>query len=174
MRINNTPVSTGTETPGRVIRKIKLENGQILEISDLSRKISADAYVVNMLAAMEIKVAPELFDVEPLSGLTIDDIRGTLGEKVIYEYRLERNFILDHEKDGVLNALVDTFMKNMCQYISHPRFAPKLVLKQYREKNSIKALSNKAFGSRPPRRVALLPAWNPLRASTVRQQDYPL
>ncbi len=60
---------------------------------------------------MEIEVAPELFENGSLSGLTIENIRDTLGEKVVYEYRLERNFILDHEKDGVLDALVDTFMK---------------------------------------------------------------
>jgi hypothetical protein len=134
MKINNTPVSTGTDTPGTVIRKIDLENGQTLIISDLSRKISDDAYVVIMQAVMEIEVAPELFDNGSLSGLTIENIRDTLGEKVVYEYRLERNFILDHEKDGVLDALVDTFMKNMGRYISHPKFAPKLVLKQYRDR----------------------------------------
>ncbi len=77
---------------------------------------------------------PELFDNQSLPGLTIDDIRGALGEKVIYEYRLERNFILNHEKDGILNDLVDTFMKNMGRYISHPQFAPKLVLKQYKDR----------------------------------------
>ncbi len=134
MKINNTPVSASTETPGKVIRKVELENGQTLVISDLSRKISEDAYVVTVKAAMEIKVEPDLFDNESLPGLTIDEIRNTLGEKVIYEYRLERNFILDHEKDGILNDLVDTFMKNMGRYISHPQFAPKLVLKQYKDR----------------------------------------
>jgi hypothetical protein len=87
-----------------------------------------------MQATMEIKITPDLFDNEPLSGVTLDQIRDTLGETVIYEYRLERNFILNHEKDEVLASLVDTFMKNMGQYISHPRFAPKLVLKQYNDR----------------------------------------
>lgn len=134
MKINNTPAAGITKTAGTVIRKIPLENGQTLVISDLSRKISADAYVVIIRAAMEIKVEPALFEESLLSGLTIEDIRDTLGEKVVYEYRLERNFILAHEKDGVLESLVDTFMKNMGPYISHPRFAPKLVLKQYRDR----------------------------------------
>jgi hypothetical protein len=87
-----------------------------------------------MQATMEIKFTPDLFASEPLSGVTLDQIRDTLGETVIYEYRLERNFILNHEKDEVLASLVDTFMKNMGQYISHPRFAPKLVLKQYNDR----------------------------------------
>lgn len=134
MKINNTPVSTGSETSGTVIRKIDLENGQTLVISDLSRKISDDACVVIMQAAMEINLEPALFEGSLLSGLTIEEIRDTLGEKIVYEYRLERNFILDHEKDGILNDLVDTFMKNMGRYISHPQFAPKLVLKQYKDR----------------------------------------
>jgi hypothetical protein len=127
MKINNTPA-----VPGTLIKKIDLENGQTLVLSDLSRDISEDACVVILQAAMEISVTPSLFDNVPPSGVTVDQIRDTLGEKVIYEYRMERNFILNHEKDGVLDSLVDTFLKNMGQYISHPRFAPKLVLKQYK------------------------------------------
>lgn len=134
MKINNTPAATGTKSTGPLIRKIELENGQTLKMFDLSRKISADAYVVTMQATMEIKVEPGLFAQEPISGMTIDEIRDTLGEKVIYEYRLERNFILDHEKEDVLASLVDTFLKNMGQYIAHPRFAPKLVLKQFKDR----------------------------------------
>ena len=127
-------VNTSLPETGTLIKAIELKNGQTLALADRSRKISADAYVVIMQATMEIKIKPELFDNESLSGLTIDDIRDTLGEKVIYEYRLERNFILTHEKDEVLVSLVDTFMKNMGQYISHPKFAPKLVLKQYKDR----------------------------------------
>jgi hypothetical protein len=134
MKINNTPAAPPTGTTGTRIRKIELENRQTLEIFDLSRKISADAYVVIMKATMEIRVEPDLFDRELFAGLTIDEIRDTLGEKVTYEYRLERNFILNHEKDQVLASLVDTFLKNMGQYIAHPRFAPKLVLKQYKDR----------------------------------------
>ena len=135
MRMNNfDKTQTSLPETGTCIKTIKLKTGHPLILSDRSRKISADAYVVIMQAAMEIEVSPELFDNEPLSGVTVDQIRDTLGETVIYEYRLERNFILNHEKDEVLASLVDTFMKNMEQYISHPRFAPKLALKQYNER----------------------------------------
>ena len=135
MRMNNFDnVNTSLPKKGTCIKTIELKTGQTLTISDLSRKISADAYIVVMQATMEIKITPDLFDNEPLSGVTVDQIRDTLGETVIYEYRLERNFILNHEKDEVLASLVDTFMTNMEQYISHPRFAPKLVLKQYNDR----------------------------------------
>ncbi|MCF8112853.1 MAG: hypothetical protein K9K21_03250 [Desulfotignum sp.] len=126
-----------------LIRKIALNTGQTLVISDLSRKISADACVVIMQAAMEIRVEPDLFENEPLSGITFEQIRDTLGETVIYEYRLERNFIMDHEKETVLASLVDTFMKNTGRYISKPGFAPKLVLKEYRNRTQSAGPSKK-------------------------------
>jgi hypothetical protein len=123
---NRNPAMTDT-----IITETRLENGQTLVLFDHSRKISADAWVVIMRAAMEIKITPDLFKQEPLTGITYEQIRKTLGEKVIYEYRLERNFIMDHEKVAVLDSLVNTFMKNTGQYISKPGFAPKLVLKKY-------------------------------------------
>jgi hypothetical protein len=135
MRMNNfDKTKTSLPETGTCIKTIELKNGQPLILTDRSRKISDDACVVIMQATMEIKITPDLFASEPLSGVTVDQIRDTLGETVIYEYRLERNFILNHEKDEVLASLVDTFMKNMEQYISHPRFAPKLVLKQYNDR----------------------------------------
>lgn len=135
MGMNNSDRNkTSLPETGTCIKTIELKNGQLLILTDRSRKISDDAYIVIMQATMEINITPDLFDKEPLSGVTVDQIRDTLGETVIYEYRLERNFILNHEKDEVLASLVDTFMKNMEQYISHPRFASKLVLKQYNDR----------------------------------------
>jgi hypothetical protein len=122
------------EKTGTVIKEVALETGQTLVLSDFSRKISEDGHVVIMQATMEIQVEPGLFKHEKLSDVTFEQIRKTLGEKVIYEYRLERNFIMDHEKDTVLASLVDTFMNNMGQYITNPGFAPKVVLKEYRNK----------------------------------------
>jgi uncharacterized protein (DUF2384 family) len=119
---------------GTVIKKITLETGQTLVLSDFSRKISEDGHVVIMQATMEIKVEPDLFKHQHLPDATFEQIRKTLGEKVIYEYRLERNFIMSREKDTVLASLVDTFMNNMGQYITNPGFAPKVVLKEYRNK----------------------------------------
>ena len=118
MGMNNSDRNkTALPETGTCIKTIELKNGQPLILTDRSRKISADAYIVIMQATMEIKITPNLFDNEPLSGVTVDQIRDTLGETVIYEYRLERNFILNHAKDEVLATLVDTFMKNMENFL---------------------------------------------------------
>ena len=119
---------------GTIVKEMALENNQTLVIHDCSRKIGADAYVVIMKANMEISVSPELFADQPELEYKFEDILDVLGDRVIYEYRLERNFIMDHEKDEVFDALVKTFWDNMGQYVSKVSFPPKLVLKEYKDR----------------------------------------
>jgi len=120
----------------RIIKTIDLENGHTLVISDLSRKISEAGWVVVMKANMEIKIAKELFSDTPLSDFKFQDILGILGDKVEYEYKIERNFILNHDRDEVFGNIVETYIKNMGQYVAKPGFPGKFVLKEY--KNRIK------------------------------------
>lgn len=115
-------------------KRLELENNHCLEIYDDSRKIGADAYVVIMTAKMDIPVEKGLFVTEPVSDPAFEDILSTLGSPVVYQYRVERNMIMDHEKDGVLDDLVNTFLENMGQYVAKPQFPEKLVLKEYRER----------------------------------------
>ena len=121
-----------------VINQIKLDNGQTLVIEDLSRKIGADAYVVILKASMSIAVepalfSPDLFSSDQLNGIQIDDIIAKLGQHVTYEYKVERNMIMDHEKDLVFEALLQAFLDNLKDYLEKPSFPGKLVLKQYRD-----------------------------------------
>ncbi len=116
------------------VKRIELENNQTLVISDVSRKIGADAYVVKMKAAIDIEIKKELFDDDSLSDYKYQDILATLGGRVTYEYMAERNFIMDHEKDAVFEALVTTFLDNLGQYVKHPEFPGKFILKEYKDR----------------------------------------
>ena len=113
-------------------KRLELENNHTLEIFDDSRKIGDDAYVVIMTAKMEIAVEKSLFSGDVQA--EFDQILETLGSPVVYSYRLERNMIMDHEKDEVLEHLVAGFLENMGQYIAKPQFPEKLVLKEYRDR----------------------------------------
>jgi len=117
-----------------IYKKIELENNHILVISDLSRQISSDAHVVTMKASMEIKIQRQLFFDDSLSDLKFQDILAKLGEKVIYEYKIERNFIMNDQKEKVFESLVNTFMENLGQYVAKPVFPGKFVLKQYKDR----------------------------------------
>ncbi|MCG8640137.1 MAG: hypothetical protein MI862_10375 [Desulfobacterales bacterium] len=117
-----------------IVKTIALENGFELKIMDVSRKISADAFAVKMKACVDIDVTPELFTRGLPPDLTFDRISRVLGKRITYAYEVERNFIMDHEKDGVFKSLVDTFLDNSGRYVGTPVFAEKFALKKYADK----------------------------------------
>lgn len=117
-----------------IYKKIELENNHTLVISDLSRKITPDAYVVIMKANIEIKIEKELFFDDPMPDFKFQDILAKLGDKVVYEYKIERNFIMDNEKDRVFEVLVKTFLDNLGQYVAIPKFPGKFILKEYKDR----------------------------------------
>ncbi len=116
-----------------IYKKIELENKQTLVISDMSRKISADAYVVIMKATMEITIEKQLFSRDTISDFKFEDIIAALGDTATYEYRIERNFIMADGKDEVFETLVKTFLDNLGQYVAKPTFPGKFVLKEYKD-----------------------------------------
>ena len=115
-------------------KKIELENKQTLVILDLSRKITQDAYVVIMKANIEIKIEKELFSDDPMPDFKFQDILATLGDKVVYEYKIERNFIMAKDKEQVFDVLVKTFLDNLGQYVAKPEFPGKFILKKYKDR----------------------------------------
>ncbi len=118
----------------RIYKTIELENNQTLIISDFSRKITQDAYVVIMKADIEIKIKRQLFSNESMSDFKFQDILANLGDKVVYEYKIQRNFIMDKDKERVFEALVKTFLENLGQYVAKSEFPEKFILKRYKDK----------------------------------------
>lgn len=117
-------------------KTIELENGQILNIWDTSRAISSDAHLVRMKADIEIEIQPELFSQPLPENIRFEHIQKELGNTVTYAYEVERNFILNHEKEAMFQSLVDTFLSNLGQYVAKPVFPGKFVLKTYQDKIS--------------------------------------
>ena len=115
-------------------KRIELENNQTLVIRDLSRRIAADAQVVIMEATMDIAITEALFQLEKIDDAQLADMKMVLGDHITYSYRVERNMIMDVDKEAVLAKLVDTFLANTGQYVQRPQFPEKLVLKEYRER----------------------------------------
>lgn len=116
-----------------IYKRIELENNQTLVISDMSRKISVDAYVVIMKVTMGIKIEKKLFSDNTISDFKFNDMIATLGDTATYEYKIERNFIMADEKEKVFETLVKTFLDNLGQYVAKPTFPGKFVLKEYKD-----------------------------------------
>ncbi len=123
----------------KIVKEIKLDNNQTIVISDASRKISEDAYLVKMKAEMEVLVEKELFSEREQNEVFFEDILDKVGKKVIYEYLAERNFIMVKDKDELFEKFVHDFSETLLKYVSKQDFPKKLILKQYKDKlDSIK------------------------------------
>ncbi len=117
----------------KIVKSMKLDNNQTLNILDLSRKIGEDAYQVLFSATMTVTVEESLFSKEDLKGRLFSDIKKSVGETVTFQYKTERNFIMDSEKNSVFKELADTFSKTILVYLSKEQFPRKLILKKYED-----------------------------------------
>jgi hypothetical protein len=118
---------------GKLIDKIKLENGLTLEVYDRSRGVTGDRWLVSFVARIDVEVRPEYFESMLTHGPAFEDIRAAVGEKVTYRNEKTRNFIADTDKDKVFRGLQERFLGATLGYLSSPDFPRKLILKQYQE-----------------------------------------
>jgi hypothetical protein len=120
---------------GKLIDKIKLENGLTLEVYDRSRRVTGNRWLVSFVARIDVEVRPEYFESAQTQGLAFENIRAAVGEKVTYCHEKTRNFIADTEKDKVFRGLKERFLAASLGYLSNPDFPRKLILRQYQEAN---------------------------------------
>ncbi len=124
-----------------LIKNLKLENGLRLEFFDKSTKLAADRWQVVMLARIEVMVE----DVDLTDHLTgkpsRDAIVEMIGNKAVFEKRVERNFVDKKEKDNILRGMVAAFIDSSKPYLSLPDFPIRCIMKSYREtKNAHKTI----------------------------------
>ncbi len=117
----------------KTVKEIELKNGQTLVISDASRMISEDAYVVIMKAKMEISVEKTLFSDGEQKEFFFEDIIDKVGKIAVWEHVAERNFIMVKDKDKLFAKLLNDFSETLIQYISKQEFPKKLILKKYKD-----------------------------------------
>lgn len=117
----------------RLLKQIDLDNGQIVEIFDDSRPVAGDRWLVSVRACVRIAVDDRLAAAADPSGKGNEAVRRMVGESVIFEKQMTRNFIHGDEKDRIRDNLVASFMDSTLAYLSGATFAEKLVQKAYRE-----------------------------------------
>ena len=116
----------------KLMKEKDLENGLKLEFYDCSKKIAGDRWQVKLTVKVEISVKEYLQSLD--EGMDADDVLKVLGQKVIYEKNMERNFIDDREKEKLLNDIFDSSMKNSLLYLSKPNFPKQFIGKEYKAK----------------------------------------
>ncbi len=111
---------------------IELENGLQLQIDDLSRKISEDAFVVKALLLIDFTFTQE--DAESME-MTLASLVDILGSRTIrFEKVLERNFINAKDKESVLKDMIDSYLSTNQRYLSRPDFKKGVIRSKVIEK----------------------------------------
>ena len=119
-----------------LVEEIPMPNGLIVEIWDKSVSIAADTTKVALLIRIRVELRPSYFTKPDHHEL----VRKIMGPEIFFEYKKERAFVRDKEKDVVFQELLDNFKKTSLPYLSRSSFPSSFALSKYRDiqKNSYK------------------------------------
>ncbi len=119
-----------------LVEEIPMPNGLIVEIWDKSVSIAADTTKVALLIRIRVELRPSYFTKPDHHEL----VRKIMGPEIFFEYKKERAFVRDKEKDVVFQELLDNFKKTSLPYLSRPSFPSSFALSKYWhiQKNSYK------------------------------------
>jgi hypothetical protein len=119
-----------------LVEEMPMPNGLTVEAWNKSVSIAADITKVALLIRIRVELQPSYFTKPDHYEL----VRKIMGPEIFFEYKKERSFVRDKEKDVVFQELLDNFKKNSVPYLSRPSFPRSFALSKYRdiEKNSYK------------------------------------
>ncbi len=117
----------------RLVDKIALPNGLVLELYDYSRRVAGDRWFVGLLSRIPIEVSREDFaSVAQEQGLYEEFIRQQ-GQPIYFEMKKERNFIDQREKDQIFRQLLDELRQHALSYMGHRSFARGFIRQRVRD-----------------------------------------
>jgi hypothetical protein len=115
----------------KLIHQMRLENGLTLELVERSKKVALDRYFISLLARMTIPVEAKWFGASPQAEHQARSIASALGRSLVYEKKLERNFVDEKEKESIVNDFCHSIESHLARYYAHPDFPKKFILMQY-------------------------------------------
>lgn len=113
-----------------LVETIALDNGQNLEIYNISKNIVSDIWLISVVFKIIIKIDDKLLKINK-NTIDYKTIQNKLGKEVVYEVKHERNFIKKDKKDIIFNDIKRSFLNTNIKYLSHNEFAEKYVLKKF-------------------------------------------
>lgn len=117
--------------PARLIEKVTLPNGLILELWDNSRLTAGDRWLVSLMAKVEVPVLPEYFSTLDHGELAYRDLVDAHGDPLVFTQEKVRHFVDGSETKETITGLCQRFKDNLIGYLGNPKFAPQYVLKKY-------------------------------------------
>lgn len=115
------------------LETITLENGLALRLQDQSRQIAADRWFLCLCARIDVPVDALHLAQLQASSVSQAEMRSVLGDMVVYEKKMERNFVSETDRMAILSECRRSILDNLLPYLSRPDFPGKFILKSYRE-----------------------------------------
>ncbi|NIQ89102.1 MAG: hypothetical protein GWN93_08465, partial [Deltaproteobacteria bacterium] len=97
----------------KLIEKITLPNGLILEIWDTSHRMAGDRWQVSLLAKVEVTVLPEYFSTLDDGKQAYQDLVDTHGNPLVFTQEKVRPFVDEREIQDVLTRLCQSIKENL-------------------------------------------------------------
>ncbi len=117
--------------PEKLIEKVTLPNGLILELWDNSRLMAGDRWLVSLIAKVEVPVLPEYFSTLDYGEQAYRDLVDAHGNPLVFSQEKARHFVDGSETQETITGLCQRFKDNLIGYLGNPKFAPQYVLKKY-------------------------------------------
>jgi hypothetical protein len=128
-----------------LIEEINLDNGLILKIFDLSRRIAADTVKVEVFFQTKISLKESYF----ANTEDYNQVRNIMGDELTYEHTQERTFVSGDEEHSVRIELINTFKNNSLNYLSSANFSKKMALSTLRDIKNNPYKYRRRAGSEP-------------------------
>ncbi len=117
----------------RPISSCQLKNGLSLLCLDQSKKIAPDCWHICVTVKINIPVVKKWFTNNPLDEERFQQIRGALGQEVLFEQKKERPFIRAAEKKQLVIDMCASAVEMGMKYCSKEAFAARYILKVFAE-----------------------------------------
>ncbi len=115
-----------------IIEEKKLSTGAVMTITDESKKLAADRWLVKLQCVVTIPWAEWMDQYLDKNDGSYEDVRTSI-EPIMYEMVKERNFIDHSEKEEMLLDIQAKIHENIGQYVDRPDFSNKVFHKQLQE-----------------------------------------
>lgn len=116
-----------------LIGSTPLDNGLEIFFYDQSRPVAGDRCMVQLLIDLPIPLDDSILQSLPRSEPLLAAFLELHGSSVHYELTKTRHFVPQAETDSILEELRQEFLSAGLDYIRHPSFTRRYVLKVYRE-----------------------------------------
>lgn len=112
-----------------LVEVIPLPNDLTVEVWDQSRPIASDTSKVDIFFRMKVDLEPSYF-IKPEH---YQMVKKAFGPQIFFEYRMERAFVSNREKDAVFQELLASFKKDTLPYLCKPVFPRSLAISKHRD-----------------------------------------